>query len=255
MSGQLAIAYFASLAVLAIVRPLNAATRGRVIAISAVTSAAIYGLSDLTGAVHDWSPAIILLAAYYMSGLFVVTPSRSIEDWLTSWDRRLLGDPPHAFESWPRWLLASLDIVYLNTFLTVPAGFALLYLSDYRRLADHFWVIVMGSLLLCYAGTAMIHTRPPRVLERTRERVPRRMRHLAFQAVDRFSIGANTIPSGHVAAPLAIGLALMNPLPLAAAVFLVLACVITVACIVGRYHFIVDCVLGAVIALGVWLIA
>jgi hypothetical protein len=38
------------------------------------------------------------------------------------------------------------------------------------------------------------------------------------------------------------------------AAFLLLAIIITVACISGRYHFIVDCVLGAAVALMAWIV-
>ena len=38
------------------------------------------------------------------------------------------------------------------------------------------------------------------------------------------------------------------------AAFLLLAIVITVACISGRYHFIVDCALGAAVAVMVWIV-
>ena len=254
MSDRFAILYFVGLALLALVRRLPARRRGLVVGAAVMMSGAIYGISMTTGPVHDWFPIAIILAAYYLSGALVVQPSQSIEASLTTWDRRLLGEPAVAFVTWPAWLLTALDVIYLGTFLTVPAGLLALWLSGEMRLADHYWTIVMGSLLVCYAGTAVVHTRPPRILERTRERAERRMQHVAFQAVEDFSIGINTIPSGHVAAPVAVGLALIHPLPMIGAAFLLLAMIITVACISGRYHFIVDCALGAVVALIVWIV-
>jgi len=254
MSDLFAIGYFCLLALLALVRDLPARRRALIVSVAAVMSGATYGVSTTSGPVRDWFPNVIILVAYYLSGTLFVRPSHSIEAALMAWDRTILRDPAATFVTWPAWLLTALDVIYLGTFLTVPAGLLALFLAGQMGLADHYWTIVMGSLLVCYAGTAVVHTRPPRVLERTRERANRRMQHVAFQAVENFSIGINTIPSGHVAAPLAVGLALMQPLPMIGAAFLLLAIVITVACISGRYHFIVDCALGAVVALMVWMV-
>jgi hypothetical protein len=254
MSDLFAIGYFCLLALLALVQPLPARRRALIVGTAAIMAAALYGISTTSGPLRDWSPNATILVAYYLSGRLFVRPSHSIEASLMAWDRRLLGDPAAAFMTWPTWLLTALDVIYLGTFLTVPAGLLALSLAGRMDLVDHYWTIVMGSLLVCYAGTAVIHTRPPRILERTRERAARPMQYLALQAVDDFTIGINTIPSGHVAAPLAVGLALMQPLPMLGAVFLLLAIVITVACISGRYHFIVDCALGAVVAWMAWML-
>ena len=255
MGGQIAIGYFVLLAVAALVRPLPAARRALIVSAAAAMSAAISFVSGATGALRDWFPIVIVLVAYYLSGLLFVRPSNTAEEWLMSWDRRLLGEPARAFAAWPAWLLNALDVLYLFTFLTVPAGLAALFLAGEMRLADRYWAIVMTSLLICYAGAAFIQTRPPRTLERLHERSTRRMQRAAFHAVEKVSIGVNTIPSGHVAAPLAIALALMEPLPVVAGAFFAFAIIITAACITGRYHFVVDCVLGAIVAVVVSMIA
>ena len=122
MGGLFPIGYFILLALLAAVRPLPASRRVLVVGTAVMMCAAISGVSMTTGLVRAWFPLVIILAAYYLSGALVVQPSRSIEAWLTAWDRRLLGDPARAFAAWPAWLLTALDVVYLGTFLTVPAG-------------------------------------------------------------------------------------------------------------------------------------
>lgn len=256
MSDWFAIGYFILLVLLALLRPvLPARRRVLIVVASAMMAGAVYAVDGMTSAIRHWFPLLILLVAYYLSGLLFVKPAPSIEAALAAADRRVLGDPPHAFGSWPAWLLTTLDIIYLGTFLTVPAGLLALWLNGEMRLADHYWTVVMGSLLVCYAGTAVVHTRPPRVLEGAHRQANPRMRQVALKAVENFSIGINTIPSGHVAAPLAVGLALMDAMPMLGAVFLLLAIIITSACITGRYHFIVDCVLGAAAALAMWIVA
>jgi membrane-associated phospholipid phosphatase len=64
----------------------------------------------------------------------------------------------------------------------------------------------------------------------------------------------NTFPSGHAAGSLAVALAVIGTLPSAGAVLIVLAAAICVACVVGRYHYVIDVVAGAAVALAVWLV-
>jgi membrane-associated phospholipid phosphatase len=73
-------------------------------------------------------------------------------------------------------------------------------------------------------------------------------------AVERFSIHANTFPSGHAAGSLAVALAVLGAMPWTGAVFLVVAISISLACIVGRYHYVVDVLAGAALAILIWLI-
>src|SRR2546427_540893 len=60
-------------------------------------------------------------------------------------------------------------------------------------------------------------------------------------------------PRGHVAASLAVALAVAPPMPFAGAVFGLLAVSIGVACVVGRYHYVVDVAAGAALALATWI--
>ena len=66
---------------------------------------------------------------------------------------------------------------------------------------------------------------------------------------DRFTIRVNTFPSGHVAGSLAVALAVGSVLPAIGAALLLLALAIAVACVVGRYHYIIDAVAGALLAI------
>ncbi|TAM81455.1 MAG: hypothetical protein EPN47_11900 [Acidobacteria bacterium] len=62
------------------------------------------------------------------------------------------------------------------------------------------------------------------------------------------SIKVNTFPSGHVAGAVASSLALMRPLPIAGACYLIIAVGITLGAIRGRYHYSIDAVAGALVA-------
>jgi hypothetical protein len=113
-----------------------------------------------------------------------------------------------------------------------------------------YWAIVLAAELACYGALPFLRSRPPRTLEPPgviEQRAPR-LRRLNISILDRASVQANTIPSGHVAGAVAAGLAVMSVNMMAGWVLLGVAVAITVAAIVGRYHYTADCVLGALVA-------
>jgi membrane-associated phospholipid phosphatase len=68
------------------------------------------------------------------------------------------------------------------------------------------------------------------------------------------SIGWNTFPSGHVAGALAAALAVSEAVPAAAAPMFIGAMLIAISTVVGRYHYAVDGIAGALLTLTVWVI-
>lgn len=255
-SEWLSFVYFAVLTVVAWLRPLPAARRAQITAVGVVLCAATLWIARATNtAIRDWAaPAAIILVGYYLSGRFFVRPSRSFEEWLLAWDRRLLGDPAARFARWPRALLAYLDIVYMGCFLLPPAGFAVLAAAGRASLADRYWTMVIGAELGSFAPLALIQSRPPWAIEAARPSSNQTVHHVASRMVEQFTIRANTFPSGHVAGSLAVALALLGPTPVAGVIFLMLALSISVACVAGRYHYVVDGVAGGALAIAIWII-
>jgi membrane-associated phospholipid phosphatase len=78
------------------------------------------------------------------------------------------------------------------------------------------------------------------------------LRRFNEAVLKRGSIQVNTVPSGHAAGAVATALAVASAMPIAGVVFLVLAASIAIATVVGRYHYVVDSVLGVIVALGAW---
>jgi membrane-associated phospholipid phosphatase len=246
--------YFAALTAAAWMRPLPAGRRITITAIGVVMCAAILALARSgTLAARDWAPAIVILIGYYQSGLFFCRPSVPFERWLMTWDRRLLGDPATRFASWPRPVLAGLEIVYMGCFLLVPGGFAILAFTGHASLANRYWTMVTGAEFGAFAPLALIQTRPPWVIERKPVLTDPAIHWLATQMVQNLTTRANTFPSGHAAGSLAVGLALVGALPWAGAMLLLIAAGICVGCVVGRYHYVMDVVAGVALALAVWL--
>jgi hypothetical protein len=248
--------YFGAQTALAWLRPLSASRRLQITAIGLPMCGAILWLARNAGtSVRDWAPAAIILVGYYLSGRFFVRPSPSLERWLAAWDRRLLGDPAARFARWPRSLLVCLEILYMGCFLLVPAGFAALAATGRAALADRYWTLVAGAEFGAFAPLSLVQTRPPWALEpkvAPPHGVDGAVHRFASRAVRDFTINANTFPSGHVAGSLAVAFALLGPMPRVGAVFLSLAASISVACVVGRYHYVVDAVAGCTLALVIW---
>lgn len=221
---------------------------------SALMCAGIFLAAHASPRIRDWAPFAFIGAGYYASGLLFIEPSPAFEEWLLAWDRRLLGDPTTRFAHWPSWFLAYLDIVYSGAFLLLPAGWMTLVLSGGERLADRYWSMVALAELGSFGGMAFVQSRPPWALERPARLGDTSVHEAAIGIAQTFSNRSNTFPSGHVAGLLAIALAIVGPAPAAGVAFLVLWASATVACVVGRYHYIVDAVAGAALAVIVWLI-
>jgi membrane-associated phospholipid phosphatase len=251
-SEWVSFAYFGSLGALAWMRPLPTLRRLTITAIGAVMCAMIAALSrtDLPIA-RDWSPLLLILVGYYMSGRFFVHPSARLESWLTAWDRRLLSDPTTRFASWPRLLVSYLEMVYMGCFLLLPAGYAALVYTGHGAFGNRYWTMVIAAEFGAFAPLAFIQTRPPWALERARP-ADTGVQRLASHMVRQFTIRVNTFPSGHAAGSLAVALGVIGVLPWTGLALLVLALSISVACVVGRYHYVVDVVAGAVLALVLW---
>jgi membrane-associated phospholipid phosphatase len=150
-------------------------------------------------------------------------------------------------------VVAGLELIYMGCFLLIPAGLAILLATGHRSLVDRYWVMVMGAEFAAFAPLAFIQTRPPWAIERKPELADPAIHRLASQMVEHLTIGVNTFPSGHAAGSLAVALAIIGVLPWTGTLLFLLAAAICVACVVGRYHYVVDVLAGAAVALVLWI--
>ena len=249
----IACAYFGYLVIACWLPPLPTARRAFLIAASAIAAGAVLVIAHAAPAiVRDWAPLAYILAGYFLSGYLFAAPSGSIESWLVEWDRRLLGDPSTRFVSWPRPLLAGFELIYMGCFLLVPGGAAILVFTGHASHVDHYWTLVMGAEFAAFAPLAFIQTRPPWALERKPMLTDPAIHQLASRMVQHLTIRVNTFPSGHAAGSVAVALAVAGALPWTGGLLIVLATAICVACVVGRYHYVVDVIAGAAVAVALW---
>lgn len=256
------VAFLLYSAVMARVRPLPPQRRAIVSGVVIADTLLLWWLSNLRSGpalvVRDWMPAVQILIAYWISGAFVGSPMPNAEAWLAKWDRWLFDRAglTRLIARAPRLALEALEAAYLSVYLVVPLGFAIVWFGapdlDVRR----YWTVVVASELICYAMLPWIRTRPPRAVG-DHPGIDARtvaLRRINLQVLHRGSIHANTVPSGHAAGAVATALMVMAYMPTAGVVFLAVAVGIMAGSIVGRYHYAMDSVLGALVAIVVWLI-
>ena len=111
------------------------------------------------------------------------------------------------------------------------------------------------QVLAAFAPLSVFQTRPPWAIEKPAVLAASRIHALASRVVKGATIGVNTFPSGHVAVTIAVAFGVIATLPVAGVVLLLCAASISVACVVGRYHYTVDVIAGAALGLGVCAVA
>ena len=248
-------------AIVAVVRPLGARGRRRVMGgglVLAVAALATTQLPDagLGGAARNLMPALFVLAAYWLAGGFFVGPQPRLEQRLLSIDHYLLA--PLRLETRPgsgsRWGLEVLEAAYFSVYALLPLGAWTAFAQGGSESVDIYWTVVFLSEASCYIALAWLQTRPPRALEPWAASIRERsfFRQANEVVLSHGSHHMNTLPSGHAAGAVAVALALASLHVPTAPFFGVAAVAICVATVVGRYHFLVDTVAGVAVAVGWW---
>jgi len=262
VSEWIAIAYFAYLAAISWLMPLPMRRRLTACSVSAGVTIAIVLLSRsptmAAANVRQWVPAACILAGYWMSGAFFRQPMPNVERVLQAGDRWLydeLGVSARVDAS-PRWLLEICELAYASVTPLVPLGFLVLILAVPFPDADRFWSPVVASELACYAVLPWIQSRPPRALG---DHVGIDRRRLVFRRLNArilasASIRVNTVPSGHAAGAVAVGLAVTAQAPAEGMVFLAVAIAICVGALIGRYHYLIDVLTGIAVAIAAFVL-
>lgn len=248
----IALGYVWYLAAVALVVRRFTGIRTGLIIVAAVETVLAAGLvagrAELPPLARVWLPLPVLLAGYWLSGLFFVQPMPGIERRLLDMDDRLLSTL--ALQGWQRrhpMVERFFELAYLLVYVVVPAGAAVVALTGGPDDIERFWAIVLLAAFACYGALPWVQTRPPRALGSHRDAASA-LRHLNLAILAHGSIQANTLPSGHAASAVAVALAVAHMAPPAAgALFLVVAAIVTAATVAGRYHFMLDAALGVAV--------
>lgn len=262
------VVFFLSMSVIATTMRLPGAQRIRALLLGATgVSLTLAGVltvpllpPGLGHTVRDWLPAMLILVAYRQAGRVYTEPNRSLEALLERLDAilaRPLAACSRVAESRPVRL--GLEGAYLLAYPMVPLGLLALRLEDAGFDADRFWGVVLPPTYLCYMMLPLAPTRPPRLTHpdgsdalAALKRTAGDGRKVNLWILDHVGIGANTFPSGHVAATMAAALVVVSDGSAIGELFLLMAACVAVSVVVRRYHYAADAILGIVLAVVVW---
>ncbi|MGQ9634790.1 MAG: phosphatase PAP2 family protein [Bryobacteraceae bacterium] len=211
---------------------------------------------------RDWYPAPLLLMAYREMGWYAPAQhTYELEHGWVLWDRFFLYElgAKRVIESLGALLPSVLEISYSLVYTIPYFSLAVLYAYGLRHLADRFLFPFAFSVLAAYALFPYFPSEPPRTVF-AGEDLPAAMtlfRRLNLWLVGSYGIHISVFPSAHCSGAFSGAFAMRYALPEKPWVWrllLVLAVLIALATVYGRYHYLVDALSGLAIALiGLWL--
>jgi hypothetical protein len=254
-SEIVSLAYFLLLALLAWSKSVPVRARWGVTALTAFVTVAVLlagaSASSASAALRDWLPVAFLVLGYWAPGALVTDTHVGLERWLRSVDERLFASAlGYVLLHLPRLAYALLEASYATVYPLVPLSIGLIVATGAYSEVDRFWTTVLGAEYVCYGLLPVLPTRPPRAFQPQSKASVTPAARLNLWVLDRFSNRWNTFPSGHVAGSLACGLAVTPVLPVAGGILIVVAVLIALASVAGRYHYAADAVAGAGVAVG-----
>jgi membrane-associated phospholipid phosphatase len=201
---------------------------------------------------NDWIvPPLVLLVAYWTSGLLFVAPMPRAERTLLDIDRVLRVR--RLSSSTPRVLAELLEVAYAAVYPIIPIALIIHVATSGAPDANRFWSVILITDYICFGMLPWVQTRTPRALE-TEPPWNARFRAINLKLLGKTSIHVNTFPSGHAAEALAAALLVLDaPAPIVIWMFLN-ALAISAGAVLGRYHYAADAILGWVVAVCVWLL-
>ncbi len=243
----LALAYFVAMGAAAPFASVSRAQRAWALAAAIGMAGTITAASHLPTTARLWLGHLYLVMGYWLPVLLVPRPQGPgggrFESWLRQIDARLGWAPgPSLASSLP------LELSYLLCYPLVPVAFLIVATVGAADAASRFWTAVLISGYTCYGTLPWLVARPPRHLEAESAAGDLRvMRGANEWVLSHVSHGMNTFPSGHVAVSVAAALEVLALAPAAGAVMLMVAGGIAAGATAGRYHYLVDVLVGVVV--------
>jgi hypothetical protein len=235
--------FFAVAPLFARVSPRRRTTTAAAAASMAIALAIVARVLPLD--VRLWLPFLYIAIGYWIPvPLVPLARGGTFEAWLR-WTDAAVG---REIGRIPAWLSSVLELGYLACFPLVPISFAAVWFAGSRDDVAQYWLRVLMAGYACYITLPWLVSRPPRLLDEGAADASR----TAVTRLNRFVLGRvshrlNTFPSGHVAVSVAAALGVANVWPAAGAVLSVVAAAVAVGAVAGRYHYVADVVLGAVV--------
>lgn len=239
----LAATYFVVLPLLA---ARHARLRGWLYALGAILLV-IVARFTMPWPVRAWMPHAYLVLGYWIPAAFTPGINAKFESWLARVDATFNSRLPTSNSQKARsgrWTVGVgfFELAYLLCYPSIPAAFAVVFVAGDRDDIARFWVAVLLAGYASYGSLPWTAARPPRLISAPE---PIFLARVNAEVLGRVSHNMNTFPSGHVAVTLAAALVVCSvSLPWGVG-FLAIATAVAVAAVRGRYHYLVDVLVGA----------
>jgi membrane-associated phospholipid phosphatase len=246
-------------------RPLPQRRRWTVTALAAFAAAVIAAAhtirpslsADHFAVLLDAITVALFLVPYWQTGQFFLGPNQKMQTWLLAIDQRLFPRASATSGTGRNPIGFILEMAYLSCYPLVPLGLTAVYAFGLRDKVNSFWLVLLIATYICYTLTPLVPAFPPRSLirEAPAQQAPAANKGRLFNRwlLQHGSIHAISFPSAHVASAFAIAFVLLYYAPLVGVVFLIIAIMISLGAVIGRYHYALDVILGAVTALVIFL--
>jgi len=250
-------------AALSVVLPVGPSARNRIVLLNWAVILAYGALIRfdfidrklVTGVIRDWLPLALIVLAYREIGwLALPHPSHTLESHWIVWDRLILrGGAKSAIESFGRIIPIALEISYALVYALAPFSVAVLYLYRRRDRVDTFLLIFAVGVLLCYAQFPFWPSEPPRVVFFGQDfpAYDTVFRRFNLWMLGNYGIHTGVFPSAHVAGAFSAAFGMRRALPehkWVSRFLFVMAVLIAVATVYGRYHYAADAAAGVAVA-------
>jgi hypothetical protein len=238
ISEWISLAFLALFLFLSLVRRLPLRNRITIMALSMIGVVLIW-VGLLYSVLRDWVPVLLMLIVYWQGGAFYRTPNEQLQKYLEAFERKFAFVQKISLHDF--W-----EAAYFFCYPLVPTAVLALKLLHLSSHMDFFWTIVLPPTFACHLIVSFFPTLPPWESQMPQfNRISRKLNRIVVQHL---SIRINTFPSAHVTASVAIALAILQLHLVAGLIFLFFAISITIATVVGRYHYTADAVWGILIA-------
>ncbi len=200
------------------------------------------------------SMALIILAYREMGWFAQPHVNHTLEASWVAWDRAVLrGGAREFIESFGPVIPSILEVSYSLVYALAPFAVFMLYLYQRRDRVDQFLFVFAVGVLLCYGQFPFWPSDPPRLIF-AGEDVPSYLtvfRRFNLWTLGNYGIHTSVFPSAHVAGAFAAAFGAFRTLPerrWVGRLLLTMACLIAVATIYGRFHYIADAGAGLAVA-------
>jgi hypothetical protein len=266
-SEWIQIGFALTLAVAAWIAPLPPRRRWAITAFAAIAIVVLslalvlcaHLSAEIADVIRDWLTVPLFLIPYWQTGQFFLRSNHAIERRLLAFDQQLIPGIAATSGTGRTRIGLILEMAYLSCYPLVPLGLLAMYLTNQRAHVAAFWLVVLVSTYLCYATTPFVPALPPRSLfteapdpinsakSVNKGRIFNRwiLRHGSIHAI--------SFPSAHVASAFAVALILLRYSLPTGVLFLVIAVAISLGAVIGRYHFLLDILFGAIVPVVVFL--